>query len=63
MIYFFDVEAEFTIIIPVSHDTSEIILICRFGAKEKILIVINEENGCFTIFENVVKKKIIRFLG
>ncbi len=30
----------------VSHDPSEIILICWFAAQETFLIIINVENGC-----------------
>jgi len=30
----------------VSHDPSEIILICRFAAQETFLIIINVENSC-----------------
>ncbi len=32
---------------PVSHDPSEIIIICRFGA---FLIIINVENSCAASF-------------
>jgi len=30
----------------VSHDPSEIILICWFGAQETVLFIINVENSC-----------------
>jgi len=30
----------------VSHDPSEIILICWFGGQETFLVIINVENSC-----------------
>ncbi len=41
MQYFCDGKAEFS----VSHDPSEIIPICWFGAQERLLII-NAENSC-----------------
>jgi len=34
----------FGIITPVSHDPSEIIVICRFAAQETFLLIINFKN-------------------
>jgi len=33
----------------VSHDPSEIILICRFDAQEAFLIIINVKNSCYCL--------------
>ncbi len=45
-IYLYDGKAEFSAAItPVSHNTSEIILICRFAAQE-IFPIINVERSC-----------------
>ncbi len=46
---FLDGKAEFSALLlqsAVSHDCSEIILICWFGAQERFLIMINVENSC-----------------
>ncbi len=32
--------------VSVSHDTSEIILKCWFGAQETVIIIIEAENSC-----------------
>ncbi len=39
--YFFPVMVRAITLVSVSHDPSEIILICRFGAQVKFLLIIN----------------------
>ncbi len=34
----------------VSHDPSEIILICRFDTEERFLVITNLENSCLEFF-------------
>ncbi len=46
-IYSCDSKAELSLLqSSVSHDPSEIILICWFGAQETFTIIINVKNGC-----------------
>ncbi len=47
--YSYDDKAEFSASLHqslLSHDPSEIILICRFDAQETFLTIINVENSC-----------------
>ncbi len=44
----------FSIITPVSHNSSEIILICWFVAQEAVLIIINAENSSAAEYETVI---------
>lgn len=39
-------KAEFSAAINMSHDPSEIILKCSFGAKETLFIIITAVSGC-----------------
>ncbi len=39
----------------VSHDPSEIILICWFAAQDTLMIIINVENSCAASKKNIWK--------
>ncbi len=45
----------------VSHDPSEIILICWFAAQETFLIIINVENSCAASYFSLINVFAVTF--
>ncbi len=55
-------KAEFSASSPVSHDPSEITIICWFAARETFLIIINVENIAVFMLLTILVETMMHFI-